>query len=1276
MNSAGTRSGPAVAIRAGRMVAIVVLAVGVEQALAIAAPGMIPRSWIYLAAAALVAVLEGFGPGIGAALLSGAAYAFLQPGSRGWPDALGLTLISSAVAIIAALATSRMRANVTARARERSRNRRLLNAVPVVAVPVQQDGTSLEDTTLVAWPEPASVASTIASETPSHFTSEPAEDPGPSAEYQLRMRVDELERGVADAAQRESLLRRAMEASADDRTSALQQARNLAAQMESMQRATTTATAKEGALRESLAVISSERDTVVQRVRSLEERVRQAEAAASSASAAQLAARQELARLTGEQQGSSETARSLAGRVQEVEAALDLTRRSEQDARDEMAAIVNGRDAALGQAHSLATHVEELERLLSEANESAGDRDADAVETKIRAAELERSVSEARLQHDEIAERLAQALARIAELEPLATGMTSHVATMTEDHSRALAARDAALARVAQLEELAAGLPALEGELQTAAARHLETLAERDSALARAASLAPLPQRLQELEAAVATAAAANAKIAAERDEARTRLVSLEPMAAQTRERDTALTTATALRKQALDERDVAVARIGELKRALATAAQREAALDDTAGEHERLRAAHEQSVARIGELERALTMAAEREAGLRVVASQHADLQSAHQAGLAQIAGLEGSLSEFAKREAEASESAAAENRRLGKENERAVARIAQLEQSLGEANTARENDRRAAEEHHEAIVSKHDYLLAAHDASLVRNRELETQAALLVDREAALGEARVRHERLTSELAIAVQRIEESGSSLAAAAQREALLQERTQHSAEVEQHRDAAVSRIVELEQALTHSSAREALLSATAEEAAALAKRELERLEDEWSAKLEIIVSNLASDHEADLGKAMEEREEARASLRELTNRLHAAQQHAIAERTSLEEEWNAKLLSAAGELAAERESASRASKEHEAAGALAQDLGERLQALAERAEAERLKLEDEQNAKLQTTVANLASGHEADIGQAILERDEARTQLRDLTTRLHALQADFGTERTRMETEWSEKLQSIVSNLATDHEADLGQALLEKLEARAESRNLNMKLTQVQQQADHLQEMLEAERRRMEEEWNVKLQSIVNNLASDHETDVGHALMEREEARAAARDLTKRLQALQQRLEADHEQFSRVQTRWKEQQVQLENEHRRLLANVRAAAQAEIAALRAALVGHKPPPGSRPVVLIVQQEESARAASKKALESIGYETLVASDGLEALRMASASHPALVLADSSMPKVDGAELVQFLKSRPETALITVVLIGNSASASDEDVFPAAG
>jgi DNA-binding response OmpR family regulator len=93
-----------------------------------------------------------------------------------------------------------------------------------------------------------------------------------------------------------------------------------------------------------------------------------------------------------------------------------------------------------------------------------------------------------------------------------------------------------------------------------------------------------------------------------------------------------------------------------------------------------------------------------------------------------------------------------------------------------------------------------------------------------------------------------------------------------------------------------------------------------------------------------------------------------------------------------------------------------------------------------------------------------------------------------------------------------------------------------------------------------------------------------------------------------------------------------------------------------------------------VVLVVHSDAGMRAMCKHSLEQAGHTVLTASDGLEALRVASAQRPDIVLAEAILPKMNGRELVQLLKARSETANVKIVLMSSGAHADNASDFRA--
>ena len=69
-----------------------------------------------------------------------------------------------------------------------------------------------------------------------------------------------------------------------------------------------------------------------------------------------------------------------------------------------------------------------------------------------------------------------------------------------------------------------------------------------------------------------------------------------------------------------------------------------------------------------------------------------------------------------------------------------------------------------------------------------------------------------------------------------------------------------------------------------------------------------------------------------------------------------------------------------------------------------------------------------------------------------------------------------------------------------------------------------------------------------------------------------------------------------------------------------------------------------------------------------LELEGYEVLSAHNGEEALEIASAERPDLVILDIMMPKLDGYQTAERLKSQEDTKEIPVVFVSAKAQLSD--------
>src|ERR1035438_7913243 len=69
------------------------------------------------------------------------------------------------------------------------------------------------------------------------------------------------------------------------------------------------------------------------------------------------------------------------------------------------------------------------------------------------------------------------------------------------------------------------------------------------------------------------------------------------------------------------------------------------------------------------------------------------------------------------------------------------------------------------------------------------------------------------------------------------------------------------------------------------------------------------------------------------------------------------------------------------------------------------------------------------------------------------------------------------------------------------------------------------------------------------------------------------------------------------------------------------------------------------------VLIVEDEDGARAGLAAVVESWGYRSATARDGLEALEKLAAVAPVVMITDLKMPRLDGLGLLRRLRDEPD-------------------------
>jgi CheY-like chemotaxis protein len=97
------------------------------------------------------------------------------------------------------------------------------------------------------------------------------------------------------------------------------------------------------------------------------------------------------------------------------------------------------------------------------------------------------------------------------------------------------------------------------------------------------------------------------------------------------------------------------------------------------------------------------------------------------------------------------------------------------------------------------------------------------------------------------------------------------------------------------------------------------------------------------------------------------------------------------------------------------------------------------------------------------------------------------------------------------------------------------------------------------------------------------------------------------------------------------------------------------------------------PDAPPVVLIAEDHQDSRDALCTLLEALGYRVLVAGNGAEAVKVARASRPDLILMDMMMPSVDGFEATRTLRADADFRQVPIVAI-TAMEGAREAVFEA--
>ena len=94
-----------------------------------------------------------------------------------------------------------------------------------------------------------------------------------------------------------------------------------------------------------------------------------------------------------------------------------------------------------------------------------------------------------------------------------------------------------------------------------------------------------------------------------------------------------------------------------------------------------------------------------------------------------------------------------------------------------------------------------------------------------------------------------------------------------------------------------------------------------------------------------------------------------------------------------------------------------------------------------------------------------------------------------------------------------------------------------------------------------------------------------------------------------------------------------------------------------------------------VALVVDDSMLIRHTVCRFLEERGFTAEIATNGMEALEVLKHLAPDLIITDLKMPKMDGNELIDKLKSRSETKDIPIIVLKGKSAKGDAEYDPRA-
>lgn len=88
----------------------------------------------------------------------------------------------------------------------------------------------------------------------------------------------------------------------------------------------------------------------------------------------------------------------------------------------------------------------------------------------------------------------------------------------------------------------------------------------------------------------------------------------------------------------------------------------------------------------------------------------------------------------------------------------------------------------------------------------------------------------------------------------------------------------------------------------------------------------------------------------------------------------------------------------------------------------------------------------------------------------------------------------------------------------------------------------------------------------------------------------------------------------------------------------------------------------------PKIMIVEDSPTHMRIISSILSSQSYDIITAVDGEQALKLALAEHPSLILLDVILPETNGFQVCRQLKTTPDTRDIKIILLTSKSQDSD--------